>query len=321
MTAEQRNSMLGKILLLLVTVAWGSSFIILKDALTNLGNGNFTFFVLACRFIIAGVVLSCIFWKKIKTISKATLFKGFILGVILFFAYGIQTVGLRYTTPSKNAFLTTIYVVLVPFFSWLFLKKKPVLRNYVAAILSFVGIAFVALVGRDEHGSVELLGDFLTVLSGIFYALQIIYIAKCIEKEDAMQILIVEILTVAVLCSICSGAFEFSMHATEFSLDFDIVWRILYLALVCTLFAQFGQIVAQKYASPMSIALIFSLESVFGVLFELLLGELYLTPYIIIGFICIFVAQLISEISINDVKQVLSKRKNVEEKPKNSDKI
>ena len=86
MTAEQRNSMLGKILLLLVTVAWGSSFIILKDALTNLGNGNFTFFVLACRFIIAGVVLSCIFWKKIKTISKATLFKGFILGVILFFA-------------------------------------------------------------------------------------------------------------------------------------------------------------------------------------------------------------------------------------------
>lgn len=320
MSENQRKSTLGKILLLMVTVAWGSSFIILKDTLSTLGNGNFTFFVLASRFIIAGVALALICWKKTISIKKGTFIKGLILGLILFGAYGVQTVGLNYTTPSKNAFLTTIYVVLVPFLSWLFLNKKPVFRNYAAAVLCFVGIAFVALLGRNEHGSSELLGDLLTIASGIFYALQIIYISKSVEKEDAMQLLIVELLTVAVLCSICSGIFEFSMHASEFSINFDVIWRLLYLALVCTLFAQFGQIVAQKYVSPMSIALIFSLESVFGVLFELLLGDIRLTPFIIIGFVCIFISQLVSEISIKDIKEAISNRKKKSEESKINDK-
>ena len=307
MLDNKRNSTLGKLLLLAVTIAWGSSFIILKDTLSSLGNGNFTFFVLACRFVVSGLVLAVVFRKKIKTISKSTLIKGLILGVILFCAYGIQTIGLKFTSPSKNAFLTTVYIVLVPFFSWFMLKKKPEARNYFATILCFVGIAFVALIGKNDHGSSE----FLTIASGVFYALQIVYISKCIEKEDAMHLLVVEIITVAVLCGVFSGAFEFSMHASEFAINFDVVWRLLYLALVCTLFAQFGQIVAQKFVSPVSIALIFSLESVFGVFFELLLGEINLTPYIIIGFACIFISQLVSEISIKDLKQVLSRRKNL----------
>ena len=155
----------------------------------------------------------------------------------------------------------------------------------------------------------------------MFYALQIVYISKCVEKEDAMHLLVVEIITVAVLCCVFSGAFEFSMHASEFAINFDVVWRLLYLALVCTLFAQFGQIVAQKFVSPVSIALIFSLESVFGVFFELLLGEINLTPYIIIGFACIFISQLVSEISIKDLKQVLSRRKKQAENSENQEKI
>ena len=321
MSDNKRNSTLGKLLLLAVTIAWGSSFIILKDTLSSLGNGNFTFFVLACRFVVSGLVLAVVFWKKIKTISKSALIKGLILGVILFFAYGIQTIGLKFTSPSKNAFLTTVYIVLVPFFSWFMLKKKPEARNYFATILCFVGIAFVALIGKNDHGSSEFLGDILTIASGVFYALQIVYISKCVEKEDAMHLLVVEIITVAVLCCVFSGAFEFSMHASEFAINFDVVWRLLYLALVCTLFAQFGQIVAQKFVSPVSIALIFSLESVFGVIFELLFGEINLTPYIIIGFACIFISQLVSEISIKDLKQVLSRRKKQAESSENQEKI
>ena len=254
---------------------------------------------------------------KIKTITKSALIKGLILGVVLFCAYGVQTIGLKFTTPSKNAFLTTVYIVLVPFFSWFMLKKKPEARNYFATILCFVGIAFVALIGKDEHGSSELLGDALTIGSGVFYALQIVYISKCVEQENAMQLLVVEIITVAVLCCIFSSAFEFSMHASEFVLNFDIVWRLLYLALVCTLFAQFGQIIAQKFVSPVSIALIFSLESVFGVIFELLLGDINLTPYMIIGFVCIFISQFVAEFSIKDIKRIIFKRKKQAESNEN----
>ncbi len=301
---------LGKLLLVLVTIVWGSSFVILKDTLSTLGDGHFTFFILASRFILASVLLVAICWKKFITISKSTFLKGLILGFILFGAYSVQTIGLRYTSASKNAFLTSVYVVLVPFLSWLFLKKKPTFKNYLATALCFLGIAFVAVIGKKDSASNELLGDTLSIASGIFYALQIIFISKHTEKEDAMQLLIVELLTVAVLCSIISLSTEFSLHASKFSMSGEAIWKLLYLAFICTLFAQFGQMVAQKYAPPMSVALIFSLESVFGVVFELLLGDANLTVFIIIGFVFIFIGELVSEVDLKQLLNPIFKRKN-----------
>ena len=262
-----KKATFGRLLLLLVTIVWGSSFIVLKDTLSELGNGHFTFFILALRFLISGIALALICYKKLIIIKKSTFFKGLILGFILFGAYSVQTVGLHYTSASKNAFLTAVYVVLVPFLSWLFLSKKPVLRNYVGAFICLLGIAFVAIIGKNEHASSEFLGDMLSLFSGVFYAFQIIYIAKHAQNEDVIQLLIVEILTVAVLCILVTGCVEFPLYYNEFSVPNGAVGKILYLALACTLFAQFGQMVAQKYTPATSVALIFSLESVFGVLF------------------------------------------------------
>lgn len=307
---------LCKLLLILVTIVWGSSFVILKDTLSTFGNGHFTFFILAIRFLIASILLVAICWKKFITIKKSTLIKGVILGVILFGAYGVQTVGLKYTSASKNAFLTSVYVVLVPFLSWLFLRKKPTVKNYVAALLCFIGISFVAIIGKNEDHSHELFGDILSISSGIFYALQIIFLSKHTKEEDAMQLLIVELLSVAVLCSVVSLFGEFSVHHQELTLSFDVIWKLLYLGFICTLFAQFGQMIAQKHTSPMSVALIFSLEAVFGVVFELILGEAQLTIYIIIGFICIFFGEIISEIDLKQLINPLIKRRKDSEKIK-----
>ena len=305
-----KKATFGRILLLLVTIAWGSSFVVLKDALTTLGNGKFTFFILAMRFLISGILISAICYKKLITIKKSTFIKGLVLGFILFCAYGIQTVGLRYTTASKNAFLTAVYVVLVPFLAWVFLAKKPTLRNYIGAVICLVGIAFVALIGNNDTASNELLGDLLSLASGVFYAIQIIYIAKHAKNDDAIQLLIVEILTVAVLCICISGALEFPLHYKEFYIPQGFTWRICYLALVCTLFAQFGQMIAQKYTPPTSVALLFSFEAVFGVIFELLLGEANITGYLIIGFVLIFLAIIISEVGINRILSIFKKNEN-----------
>jgi drug/metabolite transporter (DMT)-like permease len=81
---------ISKILLVLVTIIWGSSFVVLKDTLSTLGGGHFTFFILAARFGISSIVLIAICWKKFITISKTTLVKGLALGFILFCAYGVQ---------------------------------------------------------------------------------------------------------------------------------------------------------------------------------------------------------------------------------------
>ncbi|MBR2385117.1 MAG: DMT family transporter [Clostridia bacterium] len=309
MSQTNNKAIFGRVLLLLVTIAWGSSFIVLKDTLTTLGNGNFTFFILALRFLISGLILSIICYKRLISIKKSTFFKGLFLGVILFCAYGIQTVGLRYTTPSKNAFLTAVYVVLVPFLSWLFLSTKPVLRHYVGAVICMVGIAFVAIIGKNEHASKEFLGDLLSLASGIFYAFQIIYISKHAENEDAIQLLIIEILTVSVLCVGVTGIFEFPLHYQEFSIPQGFLWKIAYLAVVCTLFAQFGQMIAQKYTPPTAVAILFSFEAVFGVLFELIFGKAEITYYLVIGFTLIFISEIISEVGI---KKLLGLLKNKE---------
>lgn len=303
-----KKATFGRVLLLIVTIVWGSSFIVLKDTLSTLGNGHFTFFILALRFLISGIILALICYKKLISIKKSTFLKGLILGFILFGAYSVQTVGLKYTTASKNAFLTAVYVVLVPFLAWLFLSKKPLLRNYIGAGICLVGIAFVAIVGKNEHVSNELIGDSLSVLSGVFYALQIIFISKHTENEDAIQLLIVEIFTVAVLCAIVTSTLEFPFYGSQFTIPHGFVGKILYLALACTLFAQFGQMIAQKYTPPMSVALIFSLESVFGVLFEILLGEARITGYMIVGFVLIFIAEIVSEIGIKKLLSVFKRQ-------------
>ncbi len=302
-----KKATFGRALLLLVTIVWGSSFVVLKDTLTELGNGKFTFFVLAFRFLLSGIALSLICYKKLITIKKSTFFKGLLLGCILFGAYGVQTVGLKYTTPSKNAFLTAVYVVIVPFLSWLFLSKKPTFNNCLGAILCMVGIAFVAIIGKNEHGSKEFLGDMLSLGSGIFYAFQIIFISKHAQDEDVIQLLIVEILTVALICTCITCAIEFPLHYGEFSIPQGSVWKILYLAFACTLFAQFGQMIAQKHTPAMSVALIFSLESVFGVIFEILLGDARITAYMVIGFVLIFFAEIISEIGFKNLFSVFKR--------------
>ena len=133
---------------------------------------------------------------------------------------------------------------------------------------------------------------------------------------------IVEILTVAVLCLSLSAVIEFPHHYKELSFSGEIVWKILYLALVCTLFAQGGQMFAQKHVQPTAIALIFSLEAVFGVIFELILGDAKLNSYMIIGFAVIFLAQIISEVGFTQIISLINKRKstklNEEKQSKNN---
>ena len=142
-------------------------------------------------------------------------------------------------------------------------------------------------------------------------------IEKYMQTEDSMQILFIELLTVAILCFGLTTLVEFPRHYSEFSLSGEAVWKILYLAVFATCFAQFGQMVGQKYTSPTSTSLILSLETVFGVIFDLLLGNAKLTPFIAVGFVIIFVAELVNELSFVSIKNKITERKN----SKNKDKI
>ena len=316
--SEKKKNIIGKALLLVTTIIWGSSFIILKDTISNFGGGHFTFFVLASRFFIASAVFFIVFFKKMIKINIVTVKKGIVLGLILFGAYAVQTVGLNYTTPSKNAFLTSSYCIIVPFLSWLILKQKPQSKHFVSAILCLTGIAFVALFGKKESGSNEFLGDMLTLGCGLFYALQIIYNDKYVGSEDPVQLIVVELFTVSILCIGISAVVEFPKFSQEFKITGEVVWKVLYLALFATGFAQLAQIIGQKFCAPTTSSLILTLESVFGVLFEILLGDARLTILIGVGFLLIFIANVLIELGFDGIKGLFIKKKDDDKKIRNN---
>ncbi len=292
----KKKDIAGKLCLLLATLVWGTSFFILKNAIDVFP----TFFVLAVRFSLSAVLIGLIFIKRIIKINKKSALHGAIIGLVVAGAYALQTVGLKYTTPAKNAFLTAVYVVLVPFLSWLFLRKKPQIKNIIAAVMCIVGIGLVSLNGSFSIG----IGDVLTLLSGIFYALQIIFTAKYASDDDPIQLVFMELAVVGAVFWIVS----LSAEKIQTGITFNSFLPILYLAFICTALAQFCQMVGQKHTSSNSAAIILSLESVFGTLFSVIFYHEVLTLQLICGFAIIFIAVLLGE---TDLKEVFDKHKGV----------
>ncbi len=100
---------------------------------------------MAFRFLIAAIIMIIFNFKKLKTIDNQTLFAGIILGIILYSSFAFQTFGLKYTTASKNAFLTSVNVIIVPFIVWALTKKKVDNFGFLGATLSIIGIGLLSL--------------------------------------------------------------------------------------------------------------------------------------------------------------------------------
>ncbi|NLD87530.1 MAG: DMT family transporter, partial [Clostridiales bacterium] len=149
------NSLLPKIALFSASLIWGTSFIVMKNAV-----GVFpTHILIALRFTFGCILLSLIFMKKLKKLNYQYILSGGIIGIFLFLAYSMQTIGLNYTTPGKNAFLTAVYCVIVPFMYWIVDKTKPDKYNISAAIVCIIGVGLVSLNGDLSMG----IGDIFTL--------------------------------------------------------------------------------------------------------------------------------------------------------------
>ena len=294
MEKSKKLNLLGIFLLFSATIVWGTSFFILKETIEQVP----AFYVISIRFLIAGIGLGLIFWKKIRAINKKTFWRGVLIGAVLAAAYATQTIGLKYTSPGKNAFLTSSYCIMCPFIVWLFYKDRPKLYHIISATLCLVGIGFVCLSGISE--GISFLGDGLTLVAAVFFALQIIFIDRYQnEGYDSIQMLVVEVITVGILIMILSIIFELPQGISNFALNGEQIGKILYLTVVCTLYAQFALIFGQMFTTVNEASIILCLESVFGTLFSIIFTGEYLSVPVIIGFVIIFVAMLISELKID----------------------
>ena len=281
------KQMSGRIGLLIVAIIWGSGFVASALALDD-----FTAYqILALRFSLAFIASFVIYFRHLKKMTFKDMKKGGIIGVFLFLAFLFQTVGLQYTTASKNAFLTAVNIVIVPFLNWLILKNRVPRNAYIGAFVTLIGIGFLSMDGGALTGVNK--GDLLTLLCALFFGLQIFYTDYYVKDVEPGIILIPQMGMAALL----SWGTVFLTGQQQMTITVESMMPILYLGLVSTLVAYGIQTWAQKRMDSTQAAVILSTEAFFGMLASaIVLGE-QITTSMLIGAILIFAGILIVEIN------------------------
>lgn len=279
-----KKALLGRAALFATAFIWGTSFVIMKGTLDEIG----ALWVLALRFTIAAILLILLSRKRLRSMNRTAVKGSLLMGSCLAIAYIVQTYGLVYTTPGKNAFLTATYCVLVPFLAWGIYRRRPGLANVIAAILCVSGIGLVSL-GNGFHD--VNVGDILTLFCGVFYAFQIILMEQYGPESDALCISTVQFAAAAVICWVGALVFEKAPSGVGLS-----SWaNIGYLGVMCTAVCFFLQAWGMKYTPSAPAAVIQTLESVFGALISVLFFNEPITVKLFFGFALIFVSVIISE--------------------------
>jgi drug/metabolite transporter (DMT)-like permease len=268
---------------MLIALFWGLGFVAMKDALESFS----PFWLLTLRFFSGTALMALIFIKRLRSLSRDDLKAGSIIGLFLFLGFATQTVGLKYTTPGKQAFLTATYVVIVPFLSWMFRRKSPGLLSFLSSAICLAGMAMLTLQG----GQTANLGDLLTLVCALFFACHILAIEHFARDRDPIILAVIQIGIVGLLSFPMALSFE---TWTGFG-GGDGLGSIAFTVIFCTVLAFIVQNTAQKFTPSTHTAIIMSMESVFGALAGIyFLGEIF-TARMAAGCGLIFFAVLLTE--------------------------
>ena len=284
---------IGEVGLFAIAIIWGSGFIGTKLALDG---GLTAIQTLTLRFFIASIILGIVFFQKIKeNITKESLIAGALLGLFSFMGFVTQTVGLVYTTVSKNAFITTANVVIVPFIGFILYRRKLDKIGVISSLMAFVGIGVLSL---EPDLSINL-GDFLTFLCAIAFAFHIFFTGEFSRKYDSYVLVVTQFVVAFIL------SFILQMISGQGRLDTTPVafMGALYLGIFSTAVAFLLQTISQSKVDQTKAAIILSTESVFGTVMSVIIFHEILTPRMIIGCIIIFSSIIISETKLSFLKK------------------
>ena len=283
-----------KVALLLTTMIWGGSFVVLKDTLSALPPS----WLLAIRFLLAGLITTLVFWRSLcDNLDGSHLLAGAIIGVTGGAAYLVQNIGLVSTTPAKNAFLTATYCAMVPFVYWAVGRGRPHWNNLAAAVLCVCGTFLVTLGGAaGGFGSLSMgQGDVLSLVGAFFFAVNIVAISVFAPAHDALTLSVVQ-LYVFGLFSAAAALVLGEPVPTAATFTPEVVAKLAYVILLATVFAIIMQNTAQAHVESAQAALLMSFESVFGGVFSIIFYHEQVTVPMLMGFGLIFAAILVSEL-------------------------
>ena len=283
MSADKKAGRFAELALASVCLMWGSTFVLVKNALEDISPALF----LAFRFSLAAVLLWFVFLARRKP-GPLAVKGGIIAGVFLFAGYFLQTLGLRFTTPAKSGFLTGLYIVLVPLLSAAVYQKAPRRTEWAGVVLASVGMGLMTLTtARLEVGA----GDLLTVGCAVAFAVHILLLGHYSPRMSAEWLTLLQIGTCAIAAVLACRFLEapFVRWTPRVLLALGVT------ACIATALAFLLQTWGQQHTTPTRAALIFSLEPVFAWLTSYVVEREVLTGQILAGAVCILAGILLVE--------------------------
>jgi len=272
--------------LALVAMVWGGTFVVVKDALTDVSPVLF----LVLRFSAATIALGVLYVLNppARGIHPGWT-GGIITGTLLYFGYLLQTLGLRLTTPAKSGFITGLYIVLVPLASSIVYKKAPQLSELLGIGIAATGLGLLTLTGWAlEIGT----GDLLTLGCAVVFTFHIMVLGYYSQRMAFEWLTLLQIGTCAAI-----GLISFWWVETPvLHWNRQVIVAIAVTSLLATALAFTVQTWAQRYTTPTRTALIFALEPVFAWLTSFVLTNEVLSRRAAIGALMILAGILLVEL-------------------------
>ena len=284
-------------MLVFAAAIWGFATVVIKDVVYDIG----PLWLVGLRMLSAGLVLALVFYRRLTRAHRRGRLRdhlraGALIGVFTATAYLLNTYGLVYTTVAKSSFLTSTYVVLTPFLTWMRVKKRPYLRNYAAAVVCVCGIALITLGGEALDGGLLSigLGDAITLASAVMFAFEVTAGAVLGPGRDIGVITTAQFLVAGVIALVVAVVFE-APPAVEALLAPHALAGLAYLVLAGTCLTMLLQNKGLAHTDASLGSLLLSTESVFGALFAVMfVGEAF-TPAMVVGFVLVFASVVVSE--------------------------
>jgi drug/metabolite transporter (DMT)-like permease len=281
-----KKMIVSDITLFFVAMFWGSNFVVMKEALNLIT----PFAYLGIRFTLAGLIMLALFWKRMAQIKPGDLKAGSLLGFLLFAGFGVQTIGLLFTTPAKSGFITGTSVVIVPFLYIMVSKIWPRWSAIAGAFLALGGLYLLSVEGSWHLEQ----GDTLTFAGAVLFAAHVVFLGVYAPRSDPIILATLQMLSAGIL----NFAVAFIAEPLEglFIHPLPIWGAIFYGIIFCTIGAFVTQTMAQRFTPPTHAALILSLEAVFAGLFSYLFWDELFSIRKLCGAGLIFAGILITEL-------------------------
>jgi Permeases of the drug/metabolite transporter (DMT) superfamily len=293
------NKIKAEYFMLLNTIIWGGTFVIIKMAFADISPMLF----LSIRFVLASLLMLPAVFSLLPKIDKTRYREGMILGFLVFVGFAVQTVGLKFTTATKSGFITGTFVVFTPILQTFIEKKMPNKGNLIGIVLVFIGLLFLSSRGNSlfsilsEIGTTFNVGDFLTLLCAIFYGLYIVYLHKISAKHEHMFLVFFQLAMTAVL----SIFFMFVLDAVNIEkihigFSWYLVFTFAYTVILATIVTTTIQTKFQQKVSPTKTSIIFSFEPIFAATFAYFVLSEKISNFGFLGCVCILCGLLVSEL-------------------------